>query len=155
MEIGKTMAAAGLGLFLLGGLSVYLLMADNSPAAGEKPAPRQQAAITPPEHTETTTEQEIAFSASSDADQTDATPEMTHAAFLAAAEAKREQDLEDKAEADRLGKLLAIKQNSMECKFWKQQQKTTSAAAKIEEKIIKFCTLQDTSSEAASSDASL
>jgi hypothetical protein len=41
----------------------------------------------------------------------------------------------------------------VECKFWKQQQKTSSAAAKIDEKINQYCNLSVDSSNEASSAA--
>lgn len=136
MEPNVKMIVGGVVLFVLGGLSVYLI--TSQPDAAIPPgivSPVQSAPvadITSAPSTETT------------ASVTDAE------SFYAAAEARREQQLADKAEADRLAKLKAIKERSVECKFWKQQQKTSSAAAKIEEKIIQYCTLQTTSSSANS-----
>ncbi len=165
MEIGsKVIAAAGISLFILGGLSVYLLMAPKSDVPERKLTSRQhsamQAAVAQLEQQEPKEQETTRAPLENSAPlNTDASEEMTHAAFIADAEARREQNMEDKAEAERLDKLRKIKQNSTECKFWKQQQKSSSAAARIEEKIIQFCTLQNTSSiansEATSSIASL
>jgi hypothetical protein len=156
MEIGKKVITAGVALFCLGGLSVYVLMAPKPEASGNKPGRVQQsamqAAIAQLEQEKPSEESGISsMPASTALTETNATPEMTHAAFLAEAEARREQNLENKAEAERLEKLRIAKQNSVECKFWKQQQKTSSAAAKIEEKINQYCNLPvDSSSEASS-----
>ena len=168
MEIGKKTIAAGIGLFFLGGFSVYLIMASHSgaapaPTASQQPAAMQEAiahlrannaANTPETTTSDTTAADTTISGttttSSTSLQTEEQTELTHDEFLAQAEARREQRLIDEAEAERLAKLRAIKEKSMECKFWKQQQKTSSATAKIEEKIIQYCTLQ-TSSAAHSS----
>lgn len=157
MEIGKKVIAAGMALFCLGGLSVYLLMAPTPEAAsGNKPVRIQQsamqAAIAQLEQAKPSEGSGISsMPGSMPLTEADATPEMTHAAFLAEAEARREQNLENKAEAERLEKLRTAKQNSVECKFWKQQQKTSSAAAKIEEKINHYCNLPvDSGSEASS-----
>ena len=73
------------------------------------------------------------------------------AIFEAAAEARREQQLADKAEADRMAKLRQQKADSVDCKFWRQQQQTSSTAAKIEEKIKTHCML---ASDLASSESS-
>lgn len=155
MEIGNKVIAAGVGLFILGGLSVYLLM-DTEGTADKKPISQQhsamQAAIAQLEH-EKESPRESESTASTQQPSSDAAPEMTHAAFLAEAEARREQSMENKAEAERLEKLRHAKQNSVECKFWKQQQ-TSSASTKIEEKIKQHCTLPgDASSESQSSNA--
>lgn len=156
MEIGKKTIAAGIGLFFLGGFSVYLIMASNSGAAPATTATHQQPAamqeaIEQLHANNAANTPETTVSASSAQAQTEAPAELTHDEFLAQAEARREQRLIDQAEADRLAKLRRIKEQSVECKFWKQQQKTSSAAAKIEEKIVQYCTLQ-TSSAAHSSD---
>lgn len=128
MDIGKKAIVAGAVLFFLGGLSMYFLMAppSNSVSAASVSAESQLTTAT---------------SSSATNNDPDGTPEMTHAAFLAEAEARREKNLQDKAEAERIEKLLKEKQNSVECKFWKQQQKTSSAAARIEERIGHFCNL--------------
>ncbi len=55
-------------------------------------------------------------------------------------EARREQELEDKRNADELAKQQSKKGKSVECLFWKQQ-KQTSSAANIDEKIEKFCNI--------------
>lgn len=55
-------------------------------------------------------------------------------------EAVREQDMEDKRNADELAKQKLKKGKSVECLFWKQQ-KQTSSAANVDEKIEKFCNL--------------
>jgi hypothetical protein len=142
MEIGKQVVAAGVVLFCLGGLSVYALMVPADEAATRaqaNPAQLQQEAS--PTTTSSPTSEIV--------DNAEDVLEMTHAAFIAQAEARREQNLEDKAEAERIEKLLKEKQNSVECKFWKQQQKTSSAAAKIEEKINQFCHLPVSAAKAA------
>lgn len=161
MEIGAKTIAAGVGLFFLGGLSVYFLTAKPNatarPAAQYQSAAMQEAmeqvrASKTTEEIPATTEENTSSSIATQ----EVTEELTHDAFLAQAEARREQQLIDKAEADRLAKLRAAKERSVECKFWKQQQKTSSAAAKIEEKIIQYCTLQTTSSnDITSSNASV
>lgn len=137
MEQNVKMIAGGLVLFVMGGLSVYFI---SRPSASIPPAvlPVQSAPVT--------------NAASTSAPSTQIEPSITDAeSFYAAAEARREQQFIDKAEADRLAKLTAIKERSVECKFWKQQQKTSSAAAKIEEKIIQHCTLQTSSSSMSTS----
>lgn len=157
MEIGTKTIAAGVGLFFLGGLSVYFLTAKNdvpARAAAQYQAPAMQRALEQVRASKTT--EEIPVTGTEDntvssIPTSEETEELTHDAFLAQAEARREQQLIDKAEADRLAKLRAAKERSVECKFWKQQQKTSSAAAKIEEKIIQYCTLQKNSSSASTS----
>jgi len=144
MEQNVKIIVGGVVLFVLGGFSVYLL--TNRPDAAIPPSSTQSVQSAP-----------IAEIVSSTTLNTDATASITDAeSFYADADARREQQLIDKAEADRLAKLTTIKARSVECKFWKQQQKTSSAAAKIEEKIIQYCTLQTSSSmssESHSSDA--
>lgn len=134
MEQNVKMMIGGAALFVLGGISVYLLTS--------RPDAAIPTANTQPTQTAPVVEIESTAPSSTDAES-----------FYEAAEARREQQLADKAEADRLAKLTAIKERSVECKFWKQQQKTSSAAAKIEEKIIQYCTLQTSSSESTSSEA--
>ncbi len=133
MDIGKKAIVSGAVLFFLGGLSMYFLMAppSNSVSAASVSAAKDY----------TESQLTTATSSSATINDTDGAPEMTHAAFLAEAEARREKNLQDKAEAERIEKLLKEKQNSVECKFWKQQQKTSSAAARIEERIDHFCNL--------------
>jgi hypothetical protein len=126
MEQHVKMMIGGAALFVLGGISVYLL--TSRPDAAIPPTYTQPAQATPVAEVESPAE-----------------------SFYEEAEARREQQLADKAEADRLAKLTAIKERSVECKFWKQQQKTSSAAAKIEEKIIQYCTLQTSSSTSSDS----
>lgn len=141
MEQQMKIFAGGLALFVLGGFSVYLLTKQSD------------AAITP-SSTQPVQAAPVAEITSPSTPNTEAESSITNAeSFYEAAEARREQQLADKAEADRLAKLTAIKERSVECKFWKQQQKTSSAAAKIEEKIIQYCTLQINSSESTSSEA--
>ncbi len=53
-------------------------------------------------------------------------------------EAAREKVLEDRRTADERTKKQNMKQKSVECIFW-QQQKKTSSAASVDEKIAKFC----------------
>jgi hypothetical protein len=157
MGIGIKTIAAGVGLFILGGVSVYWLTSNSQSAAAA--APHQSAAM----------QEAIEQMRSSAADelhqndqgqpaevsQPEVTQELTHEAFLAEAAARREERLINKEEADRLAKLKARKEHSVECKFWRQQQKTSSAAAKIEEKINEYCNLPGTaSSDSSSSEAS-
>lgn len=70
--------------------------------------------------------------------------------FMEEAEKRREQMLEEKSAVERQEKLLKQKENSVECQFWRQQ-KTVSSEAKVDEKIIEFCTLSSVSSGADSS----
>lgn len=143
MELGAKAIIGGAALFVLGGLSVYLLTSSTSSAVPSKPAATVTALYAAPAPTNSTT--------ASDSSATNAE------SFYAAADARREQQLIDKAEADRLAKLKAIKERSVECKFWKQQNKTTSASAKIDEKIDEHCNLPISSSarsEHSSSDSS-
>jgi len=138
MEPNVKIIAGGLILFVLGGLSVYLISRPNA-------ATQMQ---TPPQ-----VQSEYAPATTSTPVSTD-TESTTAESFYEAANARREQQLIDKAEADRLAKLKAIKERSVECKFWKQQQKTSSAAAKIDEKINEHCNLPSVSSASTSSAAS-
>lgn len=158
MEIGKKAIAAGLGIFLLGGLCVYLFVTAQPEAAAEKRTTRQhsamRAAIAQIENKEPATSSSEMTSSSSIINndvETTAKPEMTHSTFLAEAEARREQQLINDAEIQRLNKLRRIKQNSVECKFWKQQQQTSSAAAKIAANIEEHCLLAGDRSNASSS----
>src|SRR6187402_2214559 len=137
MEPSVKMIAGGLVLFVLGGLSVYLISRPN--AAPAPTAPPLQADHAP---------------AATPVNTPDAATGNDAASFYQAADARREQLLIDKAEADRLAKLKAEKERSVECKFWKQQQKTSSAAAKIDEKIDAHCNLPGSSSAGTSSAAS-
>lgn len=161
MEIGKNTIAAGVGLFFLGGFSVYLLMANvgaNSNATTynqSSPPELTQTSPTdaPGDSTDAEEEADASLTAKDGPDSTQAA-ELTHDVFLAQAEARREQQLIDKAEADRLEKLRLIKERSVECKFWRQQQKNSSASAKIEEKITQYCALQTSSSDSSLGDES-
>ncbi len=151
MELGKKAIIIGAALITIGGLTVYLLMpkgqAMDTTSKHQQHSDAMQAAITQIEQKDASLKNDASnFSQSS---SLDTRPEMTHAAFLAEAEARREEKMENKAETERREKLLKAKQNSVECKFWKQQQKTTSAAAKIEEKINYHCTLPGSSSSSA------
>lgn len=143
MEQHIKMIVGGAALFILGGLSVYLIA--NRPDAttpSSAAQPVQSASVANPAPTSTP--------------NADAPASITDAeSFYTAAEARREQQLVDKAEVDRLAKLKAIKERSVECKFWKQQNKTSSAAAKIDEKIDEHCNLPGSSaaSESSTSDA--
>lgn len=161
MEIGKKAIAAGLGIFLLGGLCVYLVVAPQPEVTQEKRSARQhsamRAAIAQIENKEpvASTSEMVASSSVSNSDvETTDKPEMTHSAFLAEAEERREQQLINDAETQRLNKLRRIKQNSVECKFWKQQQQTSSAAAKIAANIEEHCLLAVDRSNASSSSGS-
>lgn len=138
MEPNVKIIAGGLILFVLGGLSVYLISRPNAATQVQTP-PQMQSEYAP-----ATTSTPV----STDTEST------TAESFYEAANARREQQLIDKAEADRLAKLKAIKERSVECKFWKQQQKTSSAAAKIDEKIDEHCNLPSVSSASTSSAAS-
>lgn len=142
MEQNVKMVVGGVALFILGGLSVYFFTSRHNAVISPATAQQVQTAT-------------LTSAAPTTAQGTNTAPSITDAeSFYEAAEARREQQLADKAEADRLAKLKAIKERSVECKFWKQQQKTSSAAAKIEEKIIQYCTLQTTSSSASSENSS-
>ncbi len=151
MELGKRAIIVGASLFILGGLSTYLLTPKgqvvHATTTHQQHSDTTQAAI--PQIKQNEASLTITTSNTPQNSSIDAKPEMTHAAFLAEAEARREEKLENKAETERLAKLLKAKQNSVECKFWKQQQKTTSAAAKIEEKINSHCTLTGSTSSSA------
>ena len=140
MEPGVKMLAGGMLLFVLGGLSVYFISRPDAATPLQTAAPQQTEYAPAPTA--------IAASAPDAATGTDAE------SFYQAADARREQLLVDKAEADRLAKLKAAKERSVECKFWKQQQKTSSAAAKIDEKINAHCNLPSSSSASTSSAAS-
>lgn len=162
MDIGKKAIIGGTGLLLIGGLSVYLLMAAEPNAGNGKPANRHQgamrAAIAQIEHKEPATESAaetiLAPTPDNNSAESSATPEMTHAAFLAQAELRREQQKIDLAEAERLEKLRKHKKNSPECKFWKQQQQTSSTAAKIIANIEEHCMIaQDLANANAASSA--
>jgi len=159
MEIGKKTIVAAVGLFFLGGLSVYLLMANiNAPAqpatTQHKSAAMQEALQQVRASANAQEQEQIDQPPAPDSTSSATTEELTHEAFLAQAEARREERLIDKEESDRLTKLKAMKERSVECKFWKQQQKTSSAAAKVEEKINEHCNLPNSSTEGESSTAS-
>ena len=148
MEIGKKAIMAGIGIFLLGGVCVYLFITAQPEATSEKRSARQhgamRAAIEQIENKEDATPaSEIITNSSINNNDvgTSDKPEMTHSAFLAEAEERREQQLINDAETKRLDKLRRIKQNSVECKFWKQQEQTSSAAAKIAANIEEHCLL--------------
>ncbi len=160
METGAKTLIAGAGLFLLGVGSTYWLMADNKASApATKSAPHHQPAVQAAlsQLGSNANEQAYAQPASTatkaiDADDTAETETLTHESFVAAAEARREQQLADKAEADRLDKQRQQKADSVDCKFWRQQQQNSSSAAKIEEKIKTFCFIaQDLASSENSS----
>lgn len=72
----------------------------------------------------------------------DTTPSVS---FEEQAEQRRAQMLEEKADLERKAKLLRERENSVECQFWKQQ-KSVSSEAKVDEKIIEFCTFSSISS---------
>ncbi len=133
MEPNVKMIVGGVVLFVLGGLSVYLITSRPDAAIQPGIAPPVQSAP-------------VANAVSPSAPGTETSVSITDAeSFYEAAEERREQQLVEKAEADRLAKLKAIKERSVECKFWKQQQKTSSAAAKIDEKINEYCNLSSSS----------
>ena len=155
MEIGTKTIAAAVGLFFLGGLSVYLVMANSD--APEQSITTQhktaamQAALEQVRANSATQEQSNHDASATNDSTPEVVEELTHEAFLAEAEARREERLINREETDRLEKLKAMKERSVECKFWKQQQKTSSAAAKIEEKIDEHCNLPSATSSDASS----
>jgi hypothetical protein len=168
MEIGAKTIVAGVGLFLLGVGSTYWLMADNrdttaplktNPTVQHQPA--MQAALTQLGNTKSESDSDTTETTGLETQNVDAatdntadTTTLTHERFLADAEARRNQQLADKAEADRLEKLRHIKADSVDCKFWRQQQQTSSTAAKIEEKIKTHCLLpSDVPASASSSSA--
>lgn len=132
MEPGVKIIAGGLVLFVLGGLSVYLIGRPNAAPVPTATPVQADAPATP----------------------TPAAASTGAESFYQAADARREQMLIDKAEADRLAKLKVAKERSVECKFWKQQQKNSSAAAKIDEKINTHCNLPGSSSASTGSSAS-
>lgn len=132
MELNIKTIAAGIALFALGGLSVYLI--TRSPADS---APLHMETIV---HTQVTATPSVSASSAKDTES-----------FYEAAEARREQQLADKAESDRLAKLAAIKERSVECQFWKQQQNTASDTAKVEEKIMRYCMVQTTKTNSSDS----
>lgn len=137
MEQHVKIIVGGVALFILGGLSVYLITTRPDAIIPSSTAqPVQSASAATPAPTSTP--------------NTDAGIADTES-FYTAAEARRKQQLEDKAESDRLAKLKIIKERSLECKFWKQQNKTSSAAAKIDEKIDEHCNLPSSSTASASS----
>ena len=74
--------------------------------------------------------------------------EASSSNFLEEAEKRREQMQEEKSELERQAKLLKQKENSVECQFWKQQ-KTDTSDAKIDEKIIEFCTFSSVAHSSA------
>ena len=128
------MIAGGLALFILGGVFVYFISRPDTVTS-----PPEQADYAPA----TTAIPASAATATATSNSTES--------FYQAADARREQHLADKAETDRLAKLKVTKERSVECKFWKQQQKTSSAAAKIDEKINEHCNLPSASNASASS----
>lgn len=160
MEIGAKTIAASLGIFLLGVGSTYWLMAGttNSDTTTEtaptqvQHQPAMQAALAELNNsaagTSSTVESqtELPFN-----DSEPSIPELTHDAFIAEAEARREQQLIEKSEAERTEKLRKQKENSVECKFWRQQQKASSAAEKIEAKVKEHCFLPGSSSTSETS----
>lgn len=169
MEIGVKTIAAGVGIFLLGVGSTYWLMADekNIQTNGEtntvvqnqtviQSQPIIPTALTPFEADKNESGNDIKAAnrdvkTSALADKAEVTT-LTHERFLADAEARREQQLADKAESDRLTKLRYIKEDSVDCKFWRQQKQTSSTASKIEEKIKTHCLLpNDLSTSSANS----
>ncbi len=161
MEIGKKTIGAAVGLFFLGGFSVYLLMANQQmtaqPSSTSHNSAAEQEALQQVHASAAAQEQPAQSAPESASNASQSTEELTHEVFLAQAEARREERLINKEETDRLAKLKAAKERSVECKFWKQQQKTSSAAAKVEEKIIHYCTVQassESTSSVQSSDAS-
>ena len=157
MEIGIKTIAAGAGLFILGGLSVYLLTSNNQSSAitaATVATTHQSVALQEAiEEMRTSGTEQGEQSVSIETNTPETTPELTHEAFLAAAAARREERQINKEETDRLAKLKTRKEQSVECKFWRQQQKTSSAAAKIEAKVDEFCNLPSNSEASISSDA--
>lgn len=165
MEIGTKTIVAGLCLFLLGVGSTYWLMADSGGNSTAKKSvtiqhqPAMQAALTQlgTSTSEATSEATGNATETTESDAQNTTTEtsetLTHESFLAAAEARREQQFADKAEAERIAKLRQLKADSVDCKFWRQQQQTSSTAAKIEEKIKTHCMMPGDISSSASSSA--
>jgi hypothetical protein len=177
MEIGVKTIAAAAGIFLLGVGSTYWLMADSkntqtvgetNTAAHHQPVMQYQPAM---QHQQTEPTAPTSLEADNNksgsntgvanidtetntlVDQAEVTT-LTHERFLADAEARREQQLAHKAESDRLIKLRHIKEDSVDCKFWRQQKQTSSTAAKVEEKIKTHCLLpSDLPTSAANSSA--
>lgn len=159
MEIGTKTIAAAVGLFFLGGLSVYLVMAKpDTPAlqaiSQHKSAAMQDALEQMRTNAAATQEQSHHTTPVVSESAPETVEELTHEAFLAEAEARRDERLINREETDRLEKLKAMKERSVECKFWKQQQKTSSAAEKIEGKINEHCNLPSSSAVSESSVAS-
>jgi hypothetical protein len=137
MEQPFKIITAGAAIFLLGVGTSYWLLANNT---AEKQA--EVLSYSPTQshvHSQPQSEALNNNSAASAASET--TEVLTHESFLAAADARREQQQAEKAEADILAKKRQLKADSVDCKFWRQQQKTSSAAAKIEEKINTHCFL--------------
>lgn len=155
MEIGAKTIAASVGVFLLGVGSTYWLMAGaadsssttESASAQVQHQPAMQAALAELDSsTADTNSVAVAPTDSPFNGEQQSAPELTHDAFVAAAEARREQQLIEKSEAERIEKLRKQKENSVECKFWRQQQQNSSAAEKIEAKVQEHCVLPGSSS---------
>jgi hypothetical protein len=157
MEIGTKTIAAGIGLFLLGVGSTYWLMADSGNSANANTRvqhqPAMQAALSQLGTSEAASNTTANVTSAAQNPTAETSKTLTHESFLAAAEARREQQLADKAEAERLTKLRQLKADSVDCKFWRQQQQTSSTAAKIEEKIKTHCMLPGDISSSASCSA--
>lgn len=142
MGQGIKLIAGGFALFVLGGAAVHFI---SQPDAATPPTAPQTASQA---------QSEPAPSATTSTSATSAATTAPTESFYAAAEARREQVLINKEEADRLAKLKATKERSVECKFWKQQEKTSSAAAKIEDKINEHCNLPSSSAASSSNESS-
>lgn len=160
MEIGTKTIAASLGVFLLGVGSTYWLMAGTadsgttteSATAQVQHQPAMQAALAELDSNTAETSSIVESQTESPLNDSEpSTPELTHDAFIAEAEARREQQLIEKSEAERTEKLRKQKENSVECKFWRQQQKASSAAEKIEAKVKEHCFLPGSSSTSETS----
>jgi hypothetical protein len=153
MEQPFKIIAAGAAIFLLGVGTSYWLLANNTAEEQAEVSPYYptQSHVHSQPQSEALNNNSAASAASAAAETTEV---LTHESFLAAADARREQQQAEKAEADILAKKRQLKADSVDCKFWRQQQKTSSAAAKIEEKITTHCFLaSDLANSAAASSA--
>ncbi len=149
MESTTKIIVGGSLLFLLGAGATYWLLADKNntsrPHTGvaAQHQPAMQAALaqldSSANEAEDNTTNVVPDNTPNNTAESENTSTLTHEGFLAAAEARRAQQMMDKAETDRLNKLRQIKADSVDCKFWRQQQQTSSTAEKIEEKIKTHC----------------
>ena len=61
--------------------------------------------------------------------------------FIEEVEQKAQQEKDEKDEVKKQEKRIRDKKESVECKFWMQQQKT-APSKRVDEKIAQFCNLQ-------------